>query len=116
MATTLFTIKQGDSFAINITIKDSEGVAMDLTGKTVFFTAKKWKEDTDANAIISKAVLDIITPEDGTVTISLTAEETALFREGVYWWDIQVVDGDSVQSTAKARLRVTSDVTNEITS
>lgn len=116
MATTVFTIIQGDSFSVNIAIKNASNVAVNLTGKTIFFTAKKWIEDTDENAIFSKAVVDIVSPSDGIVTINLTSEETALFRQGVYWWDVQVVNGSSVVSTAKQRLRVSADVTNEITS
>lgn len=111
MADVAFSIKRGDTFSANIAIKDSEGNAVNLTGKTIFFTAKKWIEDTDAQAVINEEVVDIVSPADGTVTINLTAEQTALIKPGVYWWDIQTVDGSSVLSTTKQRMRVTPDVT-----
>lgn len=116
MATVTFTIKRGDSFAVNITIKDSAGDPVNLTGQTVFFTAKKWVEDRDVDAVISEAVVDLVSPADGIVTISLTPAQTSLFSPGVYWWDVQVVNGDTVVSTTKQRLRVVADITNDITS
>ena len=88
---------------------------MNLTGKTIFFTAKKWKEDTDANAVIMTSVEDLVSPADGIVTISLSASVTAELVPGVYWWDIQLVNGDNVQSTVKQRLRVSNDVTVRLT-
>lgn len=111
MADVAFSIKRGDSFSANITIKDSEDAAMDLTGKTIFFTAKKWVEDTDSQAVIHEAIVDLATPTDGIITLTLTAVQTALIKPGVYWWDVQVVDGSSVLSTSKQRMRVTPDIT-----
>lgn len=110
MSTIAFTIKRGDTFSANITVKDSEGTVIDLTDKTIFFTAKKWVEDPDSRAVIKEAIVDVVSPEDGQVTLNLTAEQTSLIHPGVYWWDIQMVENDSVISTAKQRMKVTADV------
>lgn len=105
-----FSIKRGDTFSANITVKDSEGTVIDLTGKTIFFTAKKWVEDPDSLAVIHEAIVDVESPTDGIVTLTLTAEQTALIAPGIYWWDIQMVEGSSVISTSKQTMKVTADI------
>jgi len=87
---------RGDSRDITLTIKDSLGVAVDITGWTVFFTVKENKEDTDDNAKIAKDVTTHTDPTGGITKISLSSDDTEDLL-GEYYFDIQIkTDNDDI--------------------
>ena len=98
MAKTDLTIKRGTTFPIEFFNKTKAGVAIDLTGATVYFTAKVAESDLitdDLNAVIKK---DVTTHVDefgvpsatrGISTILLTPTLTTV-TPGKYNYDITV--------------------------
>ena len=78
---------RGDDVALNLTFKDSAGVAINITGYTVFFTLKRNKYDTDAQAALTKTVTAHTVPASGQTQIALTAAETAALN-GSYYYDM----------------------------
>jgi len=91
-------IKRGNTLPITVTITDANGAAVDLTGATVYFTAKAAESDTDAtdnNATIKKDVTDHVdetgaaSAEDGITTIVLDADDTTVTPK-TYFYDITV--------------------------
>lgn len=92
------TIKRGNTLPITVTITDANGAPVDLTGATVYFTAKTAESDTDAtdnNAAITKDVTEHVdesgaaSAEDGISTIVLDADDTTI-NPANYYYDITV--------------------------
>lgn len=102
---------RGDSVVINLDLD------VDLTGATVFFTAKNNITDSDANAVLTKEQTDHVDAAAGTTTIEFTPEETAAISLGTakskrLFYDIQVKHQDgSIESWPMQRLKVRADIT-----
>ena len=65
---------KGDGFSRAFVLK-SNGVAINIAGYTITFTAKTHATDTDARAVISKA-LTITSAANGTFQLDLAATDT----------------------------------------
>lgn len=90
--TTNYSKFRGDDVTLNLTFKDADGVAIDITLYTVFFTLKRNKYDTDAQALVQKNITVHTAPLTGQTTISLTGAETAVLN-GSYYYDIAYKTG-----------------------
>jgi len=101
----LFIIR-GDSYSIAF------NVDVDLTGTTVFFTAKPTiaNEATDTTAVISVEVTAHDDAVAGETTIPLSATDTDV-TPGDYYYDIQIKDGTTITSIGVRKLRVYGDIT-----
>jgi hypothetical protein len=104
-------IIKGDTATFTLTFKDADGVAINITGSEVFFTVKENKEDTDAEALITKDVISHTDPVNGITQIDLSSAQTDIV-EGVYLYDIQIkyASGD-IHSITYGDFRVVSDIT-----
>lgn len=115
----LISLFRGDTFdstvEVNyITIVNGEvvvGNAVDLTGYTAKFTAKKRPDQADASAVISKS-LTISDAANGIITVSLTHLETDL-TPGIYYYDVQIVNTvtSKVHTVVVDVLKISADVT-----
>jgi hypothetical protein len=92
-------IKRGTTYPITFTNKTSAGAAIDLTGATVYFTAKKAEFDadlTDSQATIKKDVTThvdqagVASATRGITTILLLPADTAQKAPGKYNYDITI--------------------------
>lgn len=116
MARVAFTIIRGDDRTINLDLTEGN-TQEDITGATVFFTAKPALTDdvTDTTAVISKTVTDIQPDEDGTYTIPLASSDTNK-TPGIYHYDIQIKDTDgTIVSLPEGLLEIKADVTRRTT-
>ena len=97
---------RGDSATINFTAN------MDITGYTLFFTAKAALPtgSDDSDAAIEVEVTEHTDPENGITVIPLSATDTNI-TPGTYYYDIQLVSGDNVISIPPRKLIVGYDVT-----
>ncbi len=105
-------IIRGDTSSIAFEFSES-GVATDLTGATVFFTAKPalTNDTTDSTAVISVEVTSHSDPTAGKTIIPLTDDDTDV-TPGIYWYDIQVKKADGTITSIPARkLEIFADVT-----
>lgn len=101
-------IIRGDTQAIDFHV---DGI--DLTGATVFFTAKTELDNDldDSTAAIAVEVTSHTDPENGTTVIPLTSDDTDV-APGKYFYDIQVKkDDDTIVSIRARKLEVFADVT-----
>jgi len=89
---------RGDDVTLNLAFKDADGVAINITGYTVFLTLKRNKYDADAAAAISKTITAHSDPTAGLTVISLTAAETAALN-GTYYYDLAYRTGAGVIKT-----------------
>lgn len=107
---------RGDSSSIGFEFQEN-GVASDLTGCTVFFTAKPaLTNDTgDTSAVITVEVTSHTNPTAGITTIPLTSTDTNV-DPGEYYYDIQVKKVDnSIVSIPAQLLTISADVTRRTT-
>ena len=109
-------ITRGDDASINFTYKDADAAAIDITGYTLFLTAKPTidADSTDAAAVISKDVTSHSSPTDGESVITLTDTETTQ-TPGRYLADIQVKDDSgNIVTSSLFNLVIKPDVTRRI--
>ncbi len=100
-------IIRGDTTSIDFT---SNGI--DLTGSTVFFTAKTAIDNDvdDSTAAIAVEVTDHTDPTAGVTVIPLSSTDTNI-EPGEYFYDIQIKNGDTVTSIEPRKLEIIADVT-----
>ena len=101
------TIKRGTTYPITVTFLDEAGAPIDLTGATVYFTAKSVESDIitdDASAVIEKDVTVHVdeagnpSADEGITTILLTGTDTTV-SPGNYFYDITVKYASGVINT-----------------
>jgi hypothetical protein len=102
---------RGDTLPLTIRVKDSTGVAVDITGSTFFLTVKQNKEDLDANAVISENQATHDDPTNGVT--SFTISNTAMtLSPGEYFYDIQVKTAlGRVRTILSGKFIIVTDIT-----
>jgi hypothetical protein len=107
----ILTAIKGDTTIFELTITDQDGVAVNLTGATVFLTVKTKPNDTDASAILKKDVTAHTDPTHGITRVILSNTEMNI-APGAYYYDIQVKSSAGlIQSIASDSFRVIQDIT-----
>ena len=102
------TVDQDADFTQTLTIKDSTGTVVDITGQTVTSKIRKTHLSTSATAFTTA----IVSGTDGTCSITLTDTVTSGLTEGRYVWDLTTTDGSSlVTRRLEGRVTVTPSVT-----
>ena len=110
-------ITRGDDVSIDFTYKDADGAAIDITGYTLFLTAKPAIDaDTgDAEAVISAEVTSHSDAVNGESIFTLTAAETTQ-TPAIYLADVQVKNtGGSIVSSSLFNLVIKPDITRRTT-
>lgn len=121
MATVNFDpIARGDSDDLDGTVTTAAGVAVNITGFSIWFTLKWSKGDADVDAVLQKTTADGITitsGADGEFTVTIDAGDLdAVDKDASLYYDIQIKDGTGKVYTRQEGLyRVTRDVTRSIT-
>lgn len=87
-------IDQGTTFSLSLAVNDQSGDLKDLTGYTVAAQMRRSYYTTTATNFTAAVSL----PEDGEVTISLTAVQTSAIKAGRYVYDIEITgDGETLR-------------------
>jgi len=104
------TIQQGASFAFEFTLSNADGSPRDLTD--IEIASKMRKAYASPNA--TTFTVHTPSPEEGTIKLTLTREETLAIREGRYVYDVVVLDldGEDVR-VLEGIVSVTPGVTRE---
>ena len=111
MANNILQVFKRDTKIYNLTFKDSDEVAIDITGYTIFFTVKQDETDTDANAKISKTVTSHTSPTEGLSQVTLEPADTDLDVRK-YYYDIQIKDGSgNITTVVKDTFEIVQDIT-----
>lgn len=103
-------IIRGDDSTFQATFTNNDGVAIDLTEGTVFFTVKEDLDDPDSQAIISKEYTSSSAPTTGIMNIVLDNTDTDV-EVGRYYFDIQFKKSGNIFSTERGRFIVNQDIT-----
>lgn len=100
---------KGDTLGIDLQVNNEDGTGFDLTGSTVYFTAKKEINDTDADAVIAyETTTDFSSTTTGLVEITIPAT-TMDALDGCYVYDIQVKFSDNTIFTPLTGVLVVKD-------
>jgi hypothetical protein len=81
---------KGDTFDLSVSFTNENGVPIDITGATVFFTVKRNLEDTDAQALINKTVTSHTAPTQGTTSVTFNASDVDYVGE--FFYDFKIKD------------------------
>ena len=87
------TLDQGATFNSDVTVKDANGNAFNLTGYTASAKMAKGYSSTRTRTTITCTVAADATT--GIVTMSLTADQTAALEEGRYLYDLEILQTSS---------------------
>lgn len=110
---------RGDSLTLNLTVKNTDGTAYDLTGYKVFLTVVSALDltagvTTDTTAVIQKTISPVPSPTLGIISIALSSTDTNI-APGTYYYDLQFEDaGGSTTSVKADTLTVIADVTRRL--
>jgi hypothetical protein len=87
-------IDQGTTFSLSLVVNDQNGDPKDLSDYTVAAQMRKsYYTNTSINFTAAVSL-----PEDGEVTISLTAIQTSAIKAGRYVYDIEITgDGETLR-------------------
>lgn len=111
------TIEQGTTFALYLTIKNSDGSPKDLTGYTI---AGKIRQSALSASVVQTFTCAVTDASAGQVTVSLTAVQTAALPTSggaydeltTYVYDIETTSGSSVvERLLQGRVFVSPEVT-----
>jgi hypothetical protein len=102
------TIDQDADFTQTLTVKDSTGTVVDLTGLTITSKLRKTHLSSSATSFTTAAV----SATDGTCSVALTDTVTSALTEGRYVWDLTTTDGDGlITRRIEGRVTITPSVT-----
>lgn len=104
-------IIRGDTTVIGIEVKEN-GIPLDLSGATIFFTMKKRLSDLDSDAALQVAVSTHTEPSAGKSSITLSSDVTNDLQPGNYHYDVQLVFPEAtVKTIMMNKVTVLADVT-----
>lgn len=86
------TATKGDTWPITVTITDSAGAAVDITGGKLYFTVKTKYSDADSDAVITMTQTSHDSPTNGISSFDVTSTSTINVNEGTYVFDLQLKD------------------------
>ena len=86
-------IDQGTNISSDVTVKDLNANAFDLTGYTATAKMAKGYESTKTRSTITATVSS--TPSSGLVALTMTAAQTAALSPGRYVYDLEITQTSS---------------------
>lgn len=88
-------INAGSDFSQSFTLEGSEtNAAFDLTGYTAAAQMRKWYGSSSSTSF----TVQISSPSDGIILISLTSEQTTSLKPGRYVYDVVVTDDYGIKN------------------
>ena len=103
------TIEQGATFTSDVTVKDAQGNAFNLTGYTAVAKLAKGFASTKTRTNMTTSIATDATT--GVVTLSLTATETAALDAERYVYDLEITSGAAVTRVIEGIITVRPQVT-----
>tara|TARA_R100000306_G_C4362217_1_gene135845 strand:- start:369 stop:722 length:354 start_codon:yes stop_codon:yes gene_type:complete len=113
-ATYNFTILQGSTLNKIFTLKNEDGTTFSLTGYTAVMKARQ--EVATAAAVIGSAgsptnLTLTLTVLDGTITMAMTAAQTAALDFSTAVWDMELTIGANVQRWFQGIITLSKEIT-----
>lgn len=99
-------IDQGSTFSYTFYLNDTNGVPQDLSA----FTARSQLRKT-YTSMTAVSFTALVGGPAGTITLSLSATQTAALKAGRYVYDVELVNGSVVSRLAEGIITVNPEVT-----
>ena len=103
------TIDQGATFSSDVTVKDAQSNAFNLTGYTAVAKLAKGFASTKTRTNMTTSIATDATT--GVVTLSLTATETSALDAERYVYDLEITSGAAVTRVIEGIITVRPQVT-----
>ena len=100
-------IDQGSTFSTDLSLKDENGDPLVLTGYTANSQIRKWYTSTNPSASFTAS----INVDSGSITLSLSSDQTSNLVAGRYVYDVEITDGSSISRIVEGIVTVTPQVT-----
>ena len=98
---------QGSNFMFSVVAKGATGVPLDLSsGYTAYSQMRRYPSSKTAINLNTS-----ITGGTGSILISLSATGTAAVKEGIWFYDVELVYGDATQRLVQGMITVYPEVT-----
>lgn len=91
------TRRRGDTYPIDLSVVDTEGSPVDITGATFKLTVSSEEAPTDTTGQLFQVAGSIVNAAAGTVTFAPSASNTDAV--GTYYYDIEMTDDAGVITT-----------------
>lgn len=101
------TITRGDTEVIVVTMKDSAGVAINITGRTYRAQVRTTK---DAGSVAASFTCVVTSAVNGEVTGTMSAVSSAALAAGKYYWDFEETNAGVVTTILAGSVTVLADV------
>ena len=101
-------ITRGDTTTLVITITDSAGAGINITGRTYTSQVRGNADDPTAEATFT---CTLTTPASGILTCVLSATQTATLEPGNHVWDLQEDASGVISTVIAGAFTVLADVT-----
>lgn len=102
------TIYQGDTYLHDITITDSSNAAIDITDRTYLAQMRPFP---GSNTITANFTVQLVSPSNGQLRLSLSAQQTSNISTGVYSYDLQETNNNVVLTLMAGSATVLGQVT-----
>ena len=93
------TCRKGDTFELIITIKDSNGTALDLTSYADFEMDVRPTDEDTGTPVLTFTNSDFAKTASGILTATKSFTEMGAVESGTFVYDLQATDGSSVRTT-----------------
>lgn len=107
-ATLNLSLRIGDTETVSVTITDSTGTAVNITGCTYAAQIRSNASDTSVLATFSCSITNAAA---GTLQATLSATTTAALSPGLAVWDLQETNGTTVTTLLAGQVTIVQDVT-----
>jgi hypothetical protein len=107
-ATRNISIYRGDTYVHEIRIRDSANAVINISGRV--YSAQIRRSSSSSNTVVS-FTSTITDASNGVLQISLTTNQTANLRSGMYKYDLQEINGSNVLTLMTGNVTVTGDIT-----
>lgn len=106
--------RKGDTFTLNLELKDEAGVAINIAGHTFLMQVRTSDDDasaTDASADVPLLMTATLTDASaGLVTFSKTAADMKLVSSGLYVYDISQNNTSTEETILYGTFKVNEDI------
>jgi len=103
------SIYQGDSYTHEARIKNSANTAINISGRTYAAQIKKSK---GSDSIVASFTTTITNAANGILTFSMTSSNTANISSGIYYYDLEEINGSVVTTLMGGKVTVIGDISN----
>ena len=100
-------IDQGTNFSTTLNLTDEIGDQLQLSGFIANSQIRKWYTSTNPSASFTASV----NVDSGSITLSLSSDQTSNLVAGRYVYDVEITDGTVVSRIVEGIVTVTPQVT-----